>query len=71
MLKTQEHIDLIAQFEKDAGKLLALSLRFEKEVRALWIAGRIYCHGETNTIFLAYRLGYAFGKCIERTAEVA
>lgn len=58
MLKTQEHIDLIAMFERE------FSGRFDKESKDLWTMGRIYQDGQLNEIFLAYRRGYAFGKAI-------
>lgn len=64
MLKSKEHYDLMDQFENELqhGKGLILSgLRFDREDKSLWTQGRVYQHGETNNLFLAYRLGYAFG----------
>lgn len=58
MLFTKEHYDLLNQFEKNF-KHLRLDREQSKE---LWAIGRIYENGETNQLFLAYRLGYAFGK---------
>jgi hypothetical protein len=58
MLKTQEHIDLIAMFEKE------FSGRFDKQSKSLWPMGRIYQDGQVNEQFLAYRKGYAFGKAV-------
>lgn len=63
MLKTQEHIDLMAQFEKDLAPG-----RLDKEPKRLWPEGIIYQDGQVNKLFLAYRHGYAFGKCVERTS---
>lgn len=60
MLLTKEHYDLIAQFEKDDNFLR--SRRFDKEEKALWKIGHVYQDGVTNELFLAYRIGYAFGK---------
>lgn len=57
MLKTQEHIDLIAMFEREFS-----GHRLDKEPKNLWTIGRIYQDGQLNEIFLAYRRGYAFGK---------
>lgn len=63
MLKTQEHINLISQFERD----LKINGRYkEKEDKSLWVKGNIYTHGETNSLFLAYRFGYAYGKAYQR-----
>lgn len=59
MLNTQEHYDLIDQFERDCG---VKDTRRQKEPKELWRRGIIYCHGETNALFLAYRQGYAYGK---------
>lgn len=60
-LKTQEHCDLMAQFEREfKGR------RLDREDKSLWAKGRIYQDGETNTIFLAYRLGCAYGRSVER-----
>lgn len=59
MLKSQEHIDLMAMFEREfRGE------RFDKEDKALWPKGRIYQSGQTNELFLAYRRGYAFGRAL-------
>lgn len=64
MLNTQEHIDLVAMFEREyTGR------RLDKEAKELWKLGRIYQHGELNELFLAYRKGYALGKAVERTAN--
>jgi hypothetical protein len=59
MLATQEHYDLLTQFEKDFG---IRDARKQKEAKELWKRGNIYCHGDTNAMFLAYRHGYAYGK---------
>ena len=60
MLKTQEHEDLIAMFERE------FKGRFDKESKALWPMGRVYQDGTLNELFLAYRRGYAYGKAVER-----
>lgn len=63
MLHTKEHQDLMAQFEKQfKGE------RFDKEPKNSWSRGIIYQDGHVNAMFLGYRMGYAYGKCVERTA---
>jgi hypothetical protein len=63
MLKSQEHIDLMNQFERQfSGR------RFERESKDMWPRGIIYQDGQTNELFLMFRHGYAFGKCVERTS---
>jgi len=61
MLKTQEHYDLMAQFEKQFK-----GCRLDKEPKDDWPRGIIYQNGQTNELFRAYRLGYALGRAIER-----
>lgn len=60
MLKSKEHIDLIAMFERE------FSGRKDKEPKEMWPKGHIYQDGQLNELFLAYRRGYAFGKAIGR-----
>ena len=55
-LKSQEHIDLMAFFEKEYKHL-----RLDHEVKELWPRQRIYQDGHVNELFLAYRRGCAFG----------
>lgn len=59
MLKTQEHYDLMAQFETEFR-----GARFDKEPKELWCRGVIYQDGGVNALFLAYRRGYALGKAL-------
>lgn len=70
MLWTQEHYDLMAQFEKQFAVSIpgcyVSSLRFQKEDKSLWTKSRIYQDGATNNLFIAYRMGYAAGKLAER-----
>ncbi len=61
MLKTQEHIDLVAMFE---GDYKIAGSRAEKENKDMWPKGYIYKHSDTNNLFCAYRRGYAFAKSI-------
>lgn len=61
MLKTQEHIDLIAMFEKEVR-----GSRLDKESKDLWARGIIYQDGRLNEMFLLYRKGYAFGKAVHQ-----
>jgi len=61
MLKTKEHEDLMAMFEREfKGR------RLDKERKEFWTMGRIYQDGELNELFLAYRRGYTFGKALEQ-----
>lgn len=57
MLKTKEHYDLMAMFEKNFKHR-----RLDKEPKELWHKGIIYQDGHVNELFEVYRLGYAFGK---------
>jgi hypothetical protein len=63
MLKTQEHYDLMAQFEKDCKPG-----RTDKEPKESWARGIIYQDGAVNELFKVYRMGYALGKAIEQQA---
>lgn len=63
MLNSQEHIDLIAIFERLPA---VKGFRLDKEAKALWPKGHIYQHGELNELFLMYRHGYAYGKAVSR-----
>jgi uncharacterized membrane protein len=58
MLNTKEHFDLMNKFERDF-KDERLDREEDKE---LWKRGRIYQNGNTNQLFLAYRMGYSYGK---------
>jgi hypothetical protein len=59
MLKTQEHYDLMAQFEREfKGR------RVDKEPKDGWPRGNVYQDGGVNELFLAYRRGYAFAKAM-------
>jgi hypothetical protein len=66
VLKSKEHYDLIEMFERDFSRQPSFRGRFDKEEKALWTGGHIYQDGATNTLFLAYRLGYAYGKVVGR-----
>ena len=57
MLKSKEHYDLMAQFEKDL-----LPGRLDKEPKELWAKGIVYQDGAVNGLFLAYRTGHSLGK---------
>lgn len=59
-LVSKEHYDLMCQFERDFKQE-----RLDREDKELWYRGRIYQSGKVNSLFLAYRLGYTFGKCME------
>lgn len=57
LIKSKEHYDLIAAFEK-----IFPHERLDKENKDIWKDGHIYENGNTNNLFLAYRMGYASGK---------
>lgn len=59
MLNTKEHVDLIASFERNFKYE-----RLDREPKDMWAKGRIYQSGTVNNLFLAYRMGYAFGKFV-------
>ena len=61
MLHTQEHIDLMAMFEREFR-----GYRLDREDKAIWSKGHIYQSGETNELFLAYRKGYAYGRAVHQ-----
>lgn len=63
---SQEHYELMAQFEREFH---VSAIRSSKEQKSLWPQGNIYCHGETNSLFLAYRSGYALGKAVVLQAD--
>lgn len=58
-IRTQEHADVMDQFEKEFR-----GIRFDKEAKDFWPRGRIYEDGQTNELFLAYRRGYALARCV-------
>ena len=58
VIATKEHYDLMAQFER-----VYKGLRFDREVdKNLWKMGYVYQSPETNKLFLAFRMGYSYGK---------
>lgn len=59
-IHTAEHYELMREFEK-CFKHLPTN---RKESKELWSKGYVYAHGETNELFLAYRHGYAYGRCV-------
>ena len=64
MLGQREHYALMEMFEKEyTGQ------RTDKENKELWAKGYLYQDGHTNTLFLAYRKGYAFAKCLYNTPK--
>lgn len=64
-IHTQEHIDLMAMFEREH------SGRKDKEPKNLWPMGRIYQDGQINKLFLAYRKGYALARAVYLNKSVA
>lgn len=63
MLKTQEHYDLMHQFEREFK-----GSRLDHESKDFWPRGIVYQDGRVNELFLAYRRGYALGKAVDRDA---
>ncbi len=59
MLKSKEHYDLMAQFEKEFKHL-----RLDREDKSFWAMGQVYQNGEVNELFKAYRRGYAFSQSL-------
>lgn len=65
-----QHHEMMLAFERQS-KVLPASLRFDREPRSFWANGNIYQDGQTNLLFLAYRLGHTEGRCVEWGANVA
>lgn len=61
-LNSQDHIDLMAMFEREFSHM-----RLDREDKSMWPRGIVYQNGEANNAFLAYRRGYAFGRAVERS----
>lgn len=61
MLNTKEHEDIVAAFDR-----LHKGRRLDKENREMWRKSIVYQDGHVNTLFLAFRDGYAFAKCYLR-----
>lgn len=60
-LGSQEHYDLIFQFDKEFSHR-----RLDKEPKNMWKLGHVYQDGSANDLFLAYRRGFAFAKTVYR-----
>lgn len=58
-LGDREHDELMESFEREYRQV-----RLDREDKGLWAQGNIYQSGETNSLFLAYRSGYALGKVV-------
>lgn len=63
-LNSQEHIDMMAMFERVARK--EFSGRLDREDKASWSMGRIYQDAQMNERFLAFRQGVAYGQALAR-----
>lgn len=61
---TKEHHDLMISFERTFK-----GYQMEREAKDMWARGAVYCHGVTNELFKAYRLGYTEHKAISRLEE--
>ncbi len=63
MLKSKEHYELMANFDREFS-----GCRLDKESKDLWPNGVVYQDGRANELFLAYRRGYALAKALEVNA---
>lgn len=64
-ITSKEHEDMMAQFEKDSGKIQGIpNLRFNREDKSEWPKGHFYQSDSCNQLFLMYCLGYSFGRCV-------
>lgn len=63
-LCSKDHYDLMEMFEREFA-----SLRLDREDKAYWPKGNIYQNGETNSLFLAYRMGAAYGRSSAAPAD--
>jgi len=57
-IKSKEHYDLMAQFEREYP-----FERLDREPKELWKTS-VYQDGRANSLFLAFRRGYSLGKTI-------
>lgn len=62
-LNSQEHIDMMKQFEIEFS-ISSFRGRLDKEDKSIWSKGNIYQDGIVNELFLIYRKGYSFGRCV-------
>lgn len=63
-LASQEHVDLMTQFEREhKGR------RLDREDKSLWPRQVIYQDGQVNELFLEYRKGAAYGWGLRAAAE--
>jgi hypothetical protein len=58
-LHTQEHADLMTQFEREFR-----GHRLDREQKAMWRRCLLYQDGHVNELFLAYRRGYALARAL-------
>ena len=55
---SKEHYEIIENFDNNFAHQ-----RLDKEKnKSLWKKGQVYENGETNALYKAYIMGYAFGK---------
>jgi hypothetical protein len=65
-ITSKEHYEIMDQFESVFKKSPTMSLRYDREDKALWKVGHVYQDGQTNNLFIAFRHGCSFGKLIGR-----
>ena len=55
---SKEHYEILSNFEKNFKEM-----RLDREKNMdLWKIGQVYENGETNKMYQAFILGYAFGR---------
>jgi hypothetical protein len=64
-LGTQEHINIMAAFEKYAKSAHnGIRFRLDREQKSEWPKGHVYQDGLTNDFFKLYSAGYANARCV-------
>lgn len=63
MLETKEFYEVMAQFEKDAKRVIRVgNMGFTKEPKENWIKQNYYSDGVANGAFKMFLIGYSLGK---------
>ena len=60
-LVSRVHYDLMTAFERDFKER-----RLDREEKSFWPKGNIYQDGQTNSLFLAYRMGASYAEAVLR-----
>lgn len=56
---SKDHYELLQSFEREFKHR-----RLDKETKDLWPKGHVFQDGHVNELFLAYRRGAAYAKCV-------